>query len=457
MHKTTLKYIASKYLDDDCDIENNISTDQLLLSFVTSSCSGKSKYDMEFRVLNIRLALRHAIAYKDEKLIQKLVEEIEKICKKQLFDNVLSNIYLTLIQYYSGLRDANKLQVFIDKHEACKEEAELYEQVKKYASLVNFYLNNNQLDQKSDEIKCYIIELREIISSNHNCTIQKHFGFMQLVYFWHNRDYLAIRDTCLRYILLLQESTKTPEKHLSLFYSNLSIAQLYLKDYKAAIQTLNCSAKYMKIGSHNWAKEQIVKVAVHNYNHSYTDAYQITLEVVNHKNFKKLRRVVQEEWHIICAFMSLLIKLGKINPDVTDQKISGFRLNKFLNEIPIYSKDKAMTNATILIAHICHLIVDKKYNLAIDRIEAIERYCSRYLITKSESFRLNCFLKMLLVIPKAGFHKAAVSRYAEKFERRLAEQSIAETRQNIITEIIPFDVLWEMILNRLFNRNYKPR
>lgn len=470
MRKALVNHILKVYLHpnddalpDTCEKNNRYipssqqTGDDILLDFVQQSYQKGGPFKTEYRLLNLKLALRHAIAEKDKSLISLLTLEIENTCIGNHFESALSDVYLMLIQYYAGTQCSDSMEQYQRKFEQTIKVSELYKVVKKYTSLVNFYLNNNILDKKNHEVKTYIDELSGLITLNDNCTIQKHFGFIQLVYHWYNRDYISLRDTCLRYICILQDCDETPEKHLSLFFSNLSISQLYLGEYQKAITTINASEKYVKVGSHNWAKEQIVKVAVLNYNTEYDKAYHTTLEVVNHKGFRKLRMVVQEEWLIICAFMAMLVKIGKISPELSDKKIADFRLNKFLNEIPIYSKDKTVTNATILIAHICHLIIDQKYSQAIDRIEAIEKYCSRYLRVKSESFRLNCFLKMVLVIPKVGFHQAGVKRCAEKYVSRLSEQSIADTRQQIITEILPYEDLWEMMFDQLKNKNYKPR
>jgi ribosomal protein L22 len=121
--------------------------------------------------------------------------------------------------------------------------------------------------------------------------------------------------------------------------------------------------------------------------------------------------------------------------------------------VPEYSKIKWSNNAVILILHFCHLIADKKYSKALDRLEALEKYSVRHLRKKNESFRLNCFLKMLLEIPKAGFHRAGVQRKAAKYRVKLDQVSIADTRQQIMTEVVPFEDLWDMILDSLDNKH----
>lgn len=129
---------------------------------------------------------------------------------------------------------------------------------------------------------------------------------------------------------------------------------------------------------------------------------------------------------------------------------------RFVNEMPLYSKDKRGMNIPILIFQILSLIYYKRYDDAIDRMEAIEKYCSRYL-RRDDTFRSNCFIKMLLVIPAQGFHKSAVLRHAEKYHKMLLSMPIDMANQSHDVEIIPYEDLWEMVLESLQNKIHKKK
>ena len=60
--------------------------------------------------------------------------------------------------------------------------------------------------------------------------------------------------------------------------------------------------------------------------------------------------------------------------DDTVLKKKPFRINKFLNEVPIYSKDKRGSNISILIIHVFYLFINKKYDLILNRLESIKAY-----------------------------------------------------------------------------------
>lgn len=110
-------------------------------------------------------------------------------------------------------------------------------------------------------------------------------------------------------------------------------------------------------------------------------------------------------------------------------------------------------NIPVLIVQFLYDIVDKRYDAGIERVEAVQKYVSRYL-RKDELFRSNCFLKMLVQIPEAGFHREAVVRKAERYLSQLAETPLAIANQPHEIEIIPYEDLWQMILEILPNQRF---
>ena len=146
--------------------------------------------------------------------------------------------------------------------------------------------------------------------------------------------------------------------------------------------------------------------------------------------------------------MFYLSELGlvKIAPD--DEVLSRFRVSKFLNDTPLYSKDKRGMNIAVLVFQIVWLIFARRHNETVDRIDAIEKYSTRYL-KKDDTFRSNCFIKMLLAVPAAGFHRVAAARAAEKFAAALRSMPLDFANQSHEVEIIPYEQLWEMVLRSL--------
>ena len=99
----------------------------------------------------------------------------------------------------------------------------------------------------------------------------------------------------------------------------------------------------------------------------------------------------------------------------------------------------------------------RRYEIEIhvyDRFEAIQKYCSRFL-RKDDNLRSNCFINMLLQIPKANFHRGCVERKVVKYYETLLATPLDVANQAHEIEIIPYEDLWEFILESLDTKFHK--
>ena len=153
-------------------------------------------------------------------------------------------------------------------------------------------------------------------------------------------------------------------------------------------------------------------------------------------------------WRIFQAYVFYLIKIGKVPESVLSERSKKFKMSKFINEINLFSKDKGGMNISVLIVQILYAIAEKDYSKSSDRIEGIVRYCSRYL-KDDATFRSNCFIKMLLQVPQARFHREASIRKTERIFKQLQTVPLESASQAHEIEIVPYEVLWQMVLDSL--------
>lgn len=234
------------------------------------------------------------------------------------------------------------------------------------------------------------------------------------------------------------------------------ICYIQLREYEKGLQVADKSLTLLTEGTHNWFKHYELQFMLAMHTRRYQEGYGILNKVVGHRKQKSRNDRALEKWKINQAYIHYLVLMEKIKPDEDDNRFNNFRLGKFLNEVPSYSQDKRGLNVPILVIHILFLILKKEYDKAIDRIEAIERYCSRYL-QKDDTFRSNCFIKMLLQIPISGFHRSGVVRRAEKYRKQLDEVPLEVASQPYEIEVIPYEDLWEFALDSLENQFYQPK
>ena len=110
--------------------------------------------------------------------------------------------------------------------------------------------------------------------------------------------------------------------------------------------------------------------------------------------------------------------------------------------------DKSGQNIPVLIIQILIQIQQKKYDQLTDKIEAVEKYTTRYL-RKDNNYRSNCFIKMLLQIPKQNFERARVEKHTKILLEKLRSMPLERAKQAFEIEIIPYEDLWEMALESI--------
>lgn len=155
-----------------------------------------------------------------------------------------------------------------------------------------------------------------------------------------------------------------------------------------------------------------------------------------------------EFFELYRGYLYFLGTIDRVDIDPEDKNFRNFRIGRFMNETVHYSKDKRAMNVHLLIIQLLAYTVQERHNQAIDRVEAIQKYCGRHL-RRNDAYRSNCFLKMLLEIPSQGFHRAAVERHAEKWKKKLAEVPFDIVSQSHEMEIIPYENLWELAVESL--------
>ena len=236
-----------------------------------------------------------------------------------------------------------------------------------------------------------------------------------------------------------------------LIFSLIQItSSIQLKEFNRGSLAINRALKFVRYKSAHWfnIKENELLLLLHS--KEYEKALGIYFSCRNSKNYKLIRPLDLARWDLYEPYVHFLIEANHVT---YKQKMPKFRINRFLNSLPNYASDKRAMNIPMLIAQMLFLIIRKKYDEATNRISALERYSSRYL-KDNDTFRSNCFIKMLLVIPKQGFNKKAVERHAKKYHDRLINSEIQLIDQPFEIEIIPYEHLWEILLEFLSNKGH---
>lgn len=236
---------------------------------------------------------------------------------------------------------------------------------------------------------------------------------------------------------------------IQLFSNRKALAHYQLRQYEQGKIAIKKALEIHVLKSLSWFQDMYFYLILCLHTREYQEAYNTYQQVVQVPNYGQIPNEISEFWKIAEAYIYYLIAIEKIEAE-EDKR---FKLNRFLNEVPEFSKDKRIRNVPILIVQILFLLQGSsksisKQNLATERINPIEQYCSRYL-RKGNNFRSNCFIKMLLQIPNGYFNKIAIERKSIKYVKLLKESDVEFVTQTYEIELIPYEHLWEMALDSL--------
>lgn len=257
---------------------------------------------------------------------------------------------------------------------------------------------------------------------------------------------LKISEEALAYFGTKQELVTLST--LYTFNQNLLIANIRLRRSHFAEAKAKKCIQLTPAGSFSWYNAYYFYIILCFHANRFNQSFELWQTAVKNKGFEQMPDTQKETWLIIEAAMHFFILTSKIDLSHGQTLTTGFRLNKFLNEVPAFSKDKRGNNINILILHILFLIQGKRYNEIHDRVESLRVYTSRYL-RKDDTFRSNCFIRLLMCLPSGNFHKVAVLRKAKPLLDKLQSVPYEKADQPVEIEIIPYETLWEIVLGML--------
>ncbi|MEO5907528.1 MAG: hypothetical protein ABIQ11_12430, partial [Saprospiraceae bacterium] len=364
----------------------------------------------------------------------------------------------SLLLHYSS-REVNK-----DKYEKyiSIQDKYLYTQeweIKSFRWLSQLQLYQMQYTSSPDEplieiARNYTILLNSIHDiKTHQFLLNRHK--INILYHEFIHDFASILILSDEFINRIKPAFRSSSMVLSINIRKL-FAMIQLGRNDAAIECGQTILKISSIESFGWFLGGYYTLKAYLYNKNYRESAFLISKIYENPKFKRLSSTLNEAFNATLGCIHLLKSV--YHPADTQFKTSlpEFKLYKFLNTIPTFSKDKRGLNVTILLMHIGFLLLRKDYNGIIDRVDSLKHYAYRHL-RRDDTFRSNCMIKMVIQMTKADFHPIRTARYTEDLLAKLKEVNLAGSGKNIETEIIPYEVLWDIMMKTCETNFYSKR
>lgn len=387
----------------------------------------------------------------------------EKIIKKAIqfdFHELITSISILLRMHYA-LREKNKkrFEYYDGLYEYYKKEAEYKDQAHKYYMklILDYAVESVTANPKIEkDAQKYYLELAPLKSETDNTKFHYYLYQIQLLGTMGIFQYQKAKLICGEAIEFLNKQDPDFKGGIRNFLLNKLVCHIQLKEFEEGKTTALQCEDFISEGDFNWFKtnEYFFMLSFHTGN--YQEAYSIFNKITTHPRYKAYK-ILHETWSLYRIYLHFLFLLDQFTPMKSDKSFNKIRLGKFLNDVPLFSKDKHGMNIPVLVAQMAFLILQQKYDAATERIDALNKYCDRYLKSNNPNFRCNCFIKMLLQIPVSGFHRAGVERRAKKYLKKMKTIEINFNNQAHEVEVLPFETMWAFILDALQNKFYKVR
>ena len=338
----------------------------------------------------------------------------------------------------------------------------------KYGDLLNHYLFILQLEVKTEESYNKIaleyahsksskpeifslaqksfIEFKDYLGKINSYRFNLH-GYLVGVYMYMSKhDYEKTITICEEALHYFDNRPYNHRVAKQAFLNQLTVCCTQLKLYKKGEAYALRSIEVAQEGQSNWHRAQESYLLLLLHQGKYPQAYQVFQTARKHKSYQFLIDLDKERWQIYEAYIALLHEMNRVGEEVALNK--KFKVIKFLNEVPVYSKDKRGYNIPIIMVQFLFLVKRKKYDEALQKIENLEKYGGRYL-RKNDTFRTSCFIKMLLEFPKQGYQRKKIEEKAIVLLEKLSEVPLEIADQANEIEVIPYEMLWELALDLL--------
>jgi hypothetical protein len=380
---------------------------------------------------------------------------VKLLKKSQKYEFTLITMDLaSYLAYQYGLRESNDKKF--------KEANALYNQSRRindaeclaeqlYNQLMVKVVNNRTANERVAQLaKSFYQQIEKQLKTYSSYRLHLYGNMLAILQYSSTHHFNEIIPICNQAISFFESKPYVARIPLQLFYYHKMIGHIQLKNFEEGKQVMQYCLSMVDEGTFNWFRYMELYVKLGFYTKEYEHGASIVQEVVSHPRFQFLPENVKEIWLIYKSFVSYLVKINFVRNGFLD-----FKLSKFINDTPIYAKDKSGMNIAIMVVRTIYLLAEKRYQQVLDNVEGMDRYCSRHLRGENLSRSYN-FLKMLLQIPLGHFDPQLIEVKAARYYSNLIEFPIQLSDQSYEIEVIPYEDLWEMTLNTIKSNQGNP-
>lgn len=262
-------------------------------------------------------------------------------------------------------------------------------------------------------------------------------------------DYKKVNEVSRKAIDFFKQKPFDVKVPLQIFYYQKLLGHIQLKQYEAGKTTAHECIQFLEEGTYNWFKYCEAYFLLLSHTGNYQEACELLGSAQTHERYPYLPDNIREIWKVYYAYVSLLVKWGKIKePGQRKTAYLNYDAEQLFDQISIYAKDKKGMNVAVQIIYLLHLIQNKEFDILSIKVDALKKYSSRYLKTEGNE-RSKLFLKLLLLIHIYPYERENFEKKSARLLEKLRAVPFDISRQSAEIEIIPFETLWKLVVDSL--------
>jgi hypothetical protein len=262
-----------------------------------------------------------------------------------------------------------------------------------------------------------------------------------------SRDYRQAVEVSALAVAYFSQAETFNEIIRRIFYNYNIEAHLYLNDGAEALRVAEevISMEYNSL-LNKYITHELGMIAALRCG-AYQKAYDIHSKLDLTVFYNKINTFNHDTMRIIEAYLYLLIRIGIVKKKNDDERFGKFRFFRFMNDLGLSVTEKSRRNVHVKIIQLMELSFREEYP-DIQFSDAIRKYVQRHL-KKESAIRAKLFLLALMQVPENGFSKKYAVEAGRKYIDELTNYPLGEHDQYLYLEFIPFEKLWQMVLERL--------
>jgi hypothetical protein len=320
--------------------------------------------------------------------------------------------------------------------------------------MISYYAEGKKRFVLSNMVLKYVHQIEKLLVKNNSEKIRQYINNINILALLAEKDFVTALIKVTENLSVLENNPFQQKILKNELLHHKMVCYLNLKQFDEG-KKVSEELVYMHTTSNETIlKNEEIRFLLSLHSQQYNEAASIWVEISKKGLLKNNHPIVCEKWETYRVYLYFLYLISEISQDFSANLFKGFRLAKFFNTVPLFNKDKAGMNVSVLAIEYILNLTQGKFDKITDKYEGMVKYTYRYL-RNNDTIRSYSFIKLLLLIPNCAYNWKAIAERSELLIKNLTSHPHIESSIHFGPEIIPYDILWKLICKHAPNRKLK--